>query len=72
MSGTVKADTARNGEEYSGSPAPFALFLGLFLVFLVLAILSVSWNGATRLCVAFLVGYHFVRFFDVLANYCGD
>jgi len=45
MSGTVKADKTRNGEEYSGSPAPFALFLGLFLVFLVLAIFSFPSRG---------------------------
>jgi len=40
MSGTVKADVVRRSEEYSGSPAPFAFFLALFLVFLGLAILS--------------------------------
>jgi regulator of protease activity HflC (stomatin/prohibitin superfamily) len=40
MSGTVKANTTKKRKEYSGSPAPFAFFLALFLVFLVLAILS--------------------------------
>jgi len=41
MSETVKADARKmKGEEYSGSPAPFAFFLALFLVFLVLAVLS--------------------------------
>jgi regulator of protease activity HflC (stomatin/prohibitin superfamily) len=40
MSGIVEADVVKKGEEYSGSPAPFAFFLALFLVFLVLAILS--------------------------------
>jgi regulator of protease activity HflC (stomatin/prohibitin superfamily) len=40
MSATVEADTVKKREEYSGSPAPFAFFLALFLVFLVLAILS--------------------------------
>ena len=40
MSGTVKADAVRRSEEYAGSPAPFAFFLALFLVFLALAILS--------------------------------
>jgi regulator of protease activity HflC (stomatin/prohibitin superfamily) len=40
MSGTVEADAIKKREEYSGSPAPFAFFLALFLVFLVLAILS--------------------------------
>ncbi|MDH5375140.1 MAG: SPFH domain-containing protein [Candidatus Bathyarchaeota archaeon] len=40
MSGTVEADVVKKREEYSGSPAPFAFFLALFLVFLALAILS--------------------------------
>jgi regulator of protease activity HflC (stomatin/prohibitin superfamily) len=40
MSETVEADAMRKDEEYSGSPAPFAFFLVLFLVFLALAILS--------------------------------
>jgi len=40
MSATIKADAVKKREEYSGSPAPFAFFLALFLVFLVLAILS--------------------------------
>jgi len=39
MSGTMETDTAKK-EAYSGSPAPFAFFLALFLVFLALAILS--------------------------------
>ena len=39
MSGTMEIDTAKK-EAYSGSPAPFAFFLALFLVFLALAILS--------------------------------
>ena len=40
MSRTAEADMARKGEEYSGSPAPFALFLVLFLVFLLLTIIA--------------------------------
>jgi regulator of protease activity HflC (stomatin/prohibitin superfamily) len=40
MSGTLEADAVKKREEYSGSPAPFAFFLVLFLVFLALAILS--------------------------------
>jgi regulator of protease activity HflC (stomatin/prohibitin superfamily) len=40
MSATIEADAVKKREEYSGSPAPFAFFLALFLVFLVLAILS--------------------------------
>ena len=40
MGGTVGADAVRKGEEYSGSPAPFASFLVSFLVFLVLAVLA--------------------------------
>ncbi|MDH5782301.1 MAG: SPFH domain-containing protein [Candidatus Bathyarchaeota archaeon] len=45
MSGTVEADAVRKDEEYSGSPAPFAFFLVLFLVFLALAILSFPYPG---------------------------
>ena len=45
MSGTVEADAVRKDEEYSGSPAPFAFFLVLFLVFLALAILSFPYLG---------------------------
>jgi regulator of protease activity HflC (stomatin/prohibitin superfamily) len=40
MSEDVGTNTIKKREEYSGSPAPFAFFLALFLVFLVLAILS--------------------------------
>ena len=40
MSRIVEADVVKKREEYSGSPAPFAFFLALFLVFLALAILS--------------------------------
>jgi regulator of protease activity HflC (stomatin/prohibitin superfamily) len=40
MSENVGTNTIKKREEYSGSPAPFAFFLALFLVFLVLAILS--------------------------------
>jgi regulator of protease activity HflC (stomatin/prohibitin superfamily) len=40
MSRTAEADVLRKGEEYSGSPAPFAFFLVLFLVFLVLTLLA--------------------------------
>jgi len=39
MSGIEEADSRRKGAEYRGSPAPFAFFLVLFLVFLVLAVL---------------------------------
>jgi regulator of protease activity HflC (stomatin/prohibitin superfamily) len=45
MSGTVEADVMKKREEYSGSPAPFAFFLALFLVFLALAILSFPYPG---------------------------
>jgi len=40
MSGTMETNTPKKRKEYSGSPAPFAFFLALFLVFLVLAIAS--------------------------------
>ncbi len=40
MSGTKETSTPKKREGYSGSPAPFAFFLALFLVFLVLAIAS--------------------------------
>jgi regulator of protease activity HflC (stomatin/prohibitin superfamily) len=40
MSATVEADAVKKRKEYSGSPAPFAFFLALFLVFLILALLS--------------------------------
>jgi len=40
MSETVEAEAARKGGEYSGSPAPFAFFLVLLLVFLVLTVLA--------------------------------
>jgi len=40
MSENVGTNTIKKREEYSGSPAPFAFFLALFLAFLVLAILS--------------------------------
>jgi len=40
MSATVEADAVKKRKEYSGSPAPFAFFLALFIVFLVLAVLS--------------------------------
>lgn len=45
MSGIVEADVVKKREEYSGSPAPFAFFLALFLVFLALAILSFPYPG---------------------------
>jgi regulator of protease activity HflC (stomatin/prohibitin superfamily) len=38
MSRTVESDANRRSMQYSGSPAPFAFFLVLFLIFLVLAI----------------------------------
>jgi regulator of protease activity HflC (stomatin/prohibitin superfamily) len=40
MSGTEETDSKMKGAEYRGSPAPFAFFLVLFLVFLVVAVLS--------------------------------
>ena len=40
MSQTVAAEAARKSQEYTGSPAPFAFFLVLFLVFLALAFLA--------------------------------
>ena len=46
MSGTVESDVARKGEEYRGSPAPFAFFLVLFLIFLLLAVLAFPSLGA--------------------------
>ena len=45
MSGTVAADLVKKREAYSGSPAPFAFFLALFLVFLALAILTFPYGG---------------------------
>ncbi len=45
MSGIEEADSKRKDDGYRGSPAPFAFFLVLFLVFLVLAILSFPYNG---------------------------
>jgi len=45
MSRSVEADAVRKGEEYSGSPAPFAFFLALFLVFLALTILTFPYPG---------------------------
>jgi regulator of protease activity HflC (stomatin/prohibitin superfamily) len=45
MSKTVEANVVRKGEEYSGSPAPFAFFLALFLVFLALTILTFPYPG---------------------------
>ncbi|UCE16783.1 MAG: SPFH domain-containing protein [Candidatus Bathyarchaeota archaeon] len=41
MSETVKAGAVRKGEEYSGSPFPFALFFVLFLIFLVLTYFAI-------------------------------
>jgi len=43
MSRNVKADMMSKVDKYSGSPAPFAFFLGLFLVFLVLAVVYFSY-----------------------------
>jgi len=40
MSQTVAAEATRKSQEYTGSPAPFAFFLVLFLVFLALAFLA--------------------------------
>ena len=40
MSATLETDAVKKRKEYSGSPAPLAFFLALFIVFLVLAILS--------------------------------
>jgi len=45
MSGTIEAAPARRKAEYAGSPAPFAFFVALFLVFLALAILSLPYDG---------------------------
>ena len=58
----MAGDVMRRGEEYSGSPAPFAFFLALFLVFLALAIftfprfLSLLWGVIAFVGVAFLPG----------------
>jgi regulator of protease activity HflC (stomatin/prohibitin superfamily) len=49
MGKTVETDAARKGEGYSGSPAPFAVFLVLFLVFLALAILAIPFPGLAAL-----------------------
>ena len=46
MSGTVEADATKKGGEYRGSPAPFAFFLVLFLMFLVLTIVAFPHPGA--------------------------
>lgn len=40
MSATMEANTVKKREEYSGSPAPFAFFLALSIVFFVFALLS--------------------------------
>jgi regulator of protease activity HflC (stomatin/prohibitin superfamily) len=40
MGVTAEAGAVRKGEKYSGSPAPFAFLLALFVVFLALTILS--------------------------------
>ncbi len=40
MSRTAESATIKKSEEYSGSPAPFAFFLVLFLLFLLLAVLT--------------------------------
>ena len=40
---TVKADTVKKDIQHAGSPAPFALFLVLFLMFLALAILALPY-----------------------------
>ncbi len=40
MGVAAEAGAVRKGEEYSGSPAPFAFLLALFVVFLALTILS--------------------------------
>ncbi len=42
----MKSNTAKKGEQYSGSPAPFAFFFALFLIFLVLAIVSFPYARA--------------------------
>ncbi len=39
MTETTEADRGKKGDEYSGSPVPFAFFMVLFLVFLFLTIL---------------------------------
>ena len=60
MGETVEAEARKKGEEYSGSPAPFAFFLVLFLVFLALAlivfpsIVSTVFFGVAFASVAFL------------------
>ena len=62
MSRTTEANVTRKVEEYSGSPAPFAFFLVLFLVFLALTILafphpsSLLFGTIACVSVAFLPG----------------
>jgi regulator of protease activity HflC (stomatin/prohibitin superfamily) len=46
MSGTVELGAKNKMKEYSGSPAPFASFLLIFMVFLVIAVLSFPYSGA--------------------------
>jgi len=60
MSETAEAVVTKKGEEYSGSPAPFAFFIALFLIFLALAflvfpsILCTFFFGVAFASVAFL------------------
>ena len=49
MSKTVEADATGKSVEYSSSPAPFAVFLVLFLVFLALTIFAIPYPGLAAL-----------------------
>ena len=42
MSGAEGSVVSERGEQYSGSPTPFAFFLALFFVFLILTALIVN------------------------------
>jgi len=66
MSRTVEVDAVKKGEEYSGSPAPFAFFLALFLVFLVLAILTFPYRGVEPQEYLMSVLYGIIAFVSVM------
>ncbi len=66
MSGDVEADVVRKGEQYSGSPVPFAFFLVLFLVFLVLAIISFPYVGMEPQGYALSVLFFIIAFVSLM------
>jgi len=66
MNENVEASAAKKREQYSGSPAPFAFFLALFLVFLVLAILTFPYRGMEPQEYLMSVLYGIVAFVSVM------